>query len=102
MSIEEAIKILNIVSGKEKGVHVYQDVLSRAIEAVLNYIETLKKENETLKRVRSLYQGLNKEKKHCFIEDGYTGKCLGYSFANDDEPCEYCKSCEKISIREED
>ena len=49
MNIEEAIKILNIVSGKEKGVHVYQDVLSRAIETVLQELNMLKKENTDLK-----------------------------------------------------
>lgn len=49
MNIEEAIKILNIVSGKEKGVHVYQDVLSRAIETVLQELNMLEKENTDLK-----------------------------------------------------
>lgn len=49
MNIEEAIKILNIVSGKEKGVHVYQDVLSRAIETVLQKLNMLEKENTDLK-----------------------------------------------------
>lgn len=47
-------------------------------------------------------EGLDKNKKSCFYEDGHTGKCLGYSTYNDDEPCNYCKSCDALSINEED
>ncbi len=63
-------------------------------------MKQLKKEIQRLKICQE--NGLNKEKKHCFNEDGHTGKCLGFSFFNLDEPCEYCKSCEAISISEED
>lgn len=35
MEIQEAIEILNIASNKRKGLHVYQDTLSKAIEVVL-------------------------------------------------------------------
>jgi len=44
---------------------------------------------------------LDKEKQYCFYEDGHTGKCLGYSNFDDDEPCDYCKSCERINTEEE-
>lgn len=33
---------------------------------------------------------------------GHTGKCLGYSFFNDDEPCIYCQTCDAIDIKEDD
>lgn len=46
---------------------------------------------------------LDKDKKTCFYEDGKTGKCLGYATSeNDDEPCDYCKSCNLLSAKEED
>lgn len=48
-----------------------------------------------------LEKGLDKDKQYCFYEDGHTGKCLGYSNFDDDEPCDYCKSCEKINTEEE-
>lgn len=44
---------------------------------------------------------LDKDKQYCFYEDGHTGKCLGYSNFNDDEPCDYCKGCERINTEEE-
>ena len=45
---------------------------------------------------------LDREKKTCFYEDGHTGKCLGYSTYNDDEPCYYCKKCDAINVKESD
>ena len=69
-------------------------------EIILQYIKQLKQENINLKIM--LNNGLDKNKKHCFNEDGNTGKCLGYSFFNDDEPCIYCKSCEALSIKGDD
>ncbi len=69
------------------------------IEILLEIIEQLEKENKILKI--QLKGNLDKDKKTCFNEDGHTGKCLGYSTINDDEPCEYCKTCEALSIKEE-
>lgn len=63
------------------------------IEIILQYAENLE---------NVLELGLNKDKQHCFNEDGNTGKCLGYGAFNDDEPCEYCKTCERLSIKETD
>lgn len=65
-------------------------------EIILSYIEQLEIDNKNLNMI--LEKGLNKEKQYCFNEDGNTGKCLGYG---DDEPCDYCKSCERINIKEE-
>jgi len=62
---------------------------------VKEYVEKLETENTNLKNILEL--GLNKEKQYCFNEDGHTGKCLGYG---NDEPCDYCKSCERLSIKE--
>lgn len=79
-----------------------KSILDYAKENVIlkNEIKKLKKKNQNLKIKQ---EGcLSREKKYCFNEDGHTGKCLGYSFFNDDEPCEYCKGCEAISISEED
>lgn len=70
------------------------------IKAVLNYIEQLEQENRRLKV--GLNNGLNKDQKNCFYEDGKTGKCLGYSFFNNDEPCIYCQTCEALSIKRGD
>ena len=56
-------------------------------------------ENRKLKV--GINNGLDKEKKGCFYEDGHTGKCLGYSFFNDDEPCIYCQTCDAINIKED-
>lgn len=39
MNKEEAIEILNIAIGKRKGVHVYQNELTKAIETVLSILE---------------------------------------------------------------
>ncbi len=64
---------------------------------IREYIEQLETENTKLKQVLEL--GLNKEKQYCFNEDGHTGKCLGYG---NDEPCNYCKGCERLSIKEDD
>ena len=79
-----------------------KDVLDYARENVSlkTEIKQLKKENQRLKIIQE--NGLNKEKRHCFNEDGNTGKCLGFSYFNFDEPCEYCKSCEAINIKEND
>lgn len=63
-------------------------------------IKQLKRENRELKV--GINNGLDKEKKGCFYEDGHTGKCLGYSFFNDDEPCVYCQTCDAINIKEDD
>ena len=67
---------------------------------LLQYIDQLEQENINLKiRFNNV---LDKNKKYCFIADGNTEKCLGYSNINDDEPCEYCKSCEALSIKGDD
>ena len=71
-----------------------------AIETLLQYIDQLEQENKNLKMV--LDSGLDKNKKYCFNEDGNTGKCLGYSNVDDDEPCKYCKSCEAINVKGDD
>ena len=63
-------------------------------------IKQLKRENRKLKV--GINNGLDKEKKSCFYEDGHTGKCLGYSFFNDDEPCIYCQTCDAINVKEDD
>ena len=69
-------------------------------EIILQYIDQLEQENINLKiRFNNV---LDKNKKYCFIADGNTEKCLGYSNINDDEPCEYCKSCEALSIKGDD
>lgn len=39
MNKEETIEILNIAIGKRKGVHVYQNELTKAIETVLSILE---------------------------------------------------------------
>ncbi len=67
---------------------------------IREYIEQLETKNTKLKQIQEL--GLNREKQYCFNEDGHTGKCLGYSSFNNDEPCNYCKSCERLSIKEDD
>ena len=70
------------------------------IKTLLQYIKQLERQNRKLKI--GLNNGLDKDKKTCFYEDGHTGRCLGYSFFNNDEPCIYCKTCEALSIKEED
>lgn len=60
-------------------------------------IDKLKEENAKLNNILEL--GLNKKTQSCFNEDGNTGKCLGYG---NDEPCDYCKSCDRINIKEDD
>ena len=77
----------------------YTKVCRDSMEILLQYIDQLEQENINLKIV--LDRGLDKNKKYCFNEDGNTGKCLGYSNVDDDEPCEYCKSCEALSIGDE-
>lgn len=62
-------------------------------------LKKLQKENRKLKV--GINNGLDKDKKSCFYEDGHTGKCLGYSFFNDDEPCIYCQTCDAINIKED-
>ena len=68
-----------------------------AYKTILEYVKQLEAENKNLNMI--LETGLNKDKQYCFNEDGNTGKCLGYG---DDEPCEYCKTCERLSIKETD
>lgn len=85
-----------IENAKNKGVLDY----ARENVSLKMEIKELKKKNQNLKIKQN--GCLSKEKKYCFNEDGNTGKCLGYSFFNDDEPCEYCKGCESINISEED
>ena len=76
------------------------DELIEIQETLLQHIKQLEQENRKLKI--ALNNGLDKDKKTCFYEDGHTGRCLGYSFFNNDEPCIYCKTCEALSIKEED
>lgn len=51
MNEEEVIKVLNIASGKTKGVHIYQNTLREAIETVLNLLEKKDKQIEELKEI---------------------------------------------------
>ncbi len=80
------------------------DYITREMDKSANiledYIKQLEQENKNLKMI--LDSGLDKNKKYCFNEDGNTGKCLGYSNVDDDEPCEYCKTCEALSIKGDD
>lgn len=62
------------------------------LETLLQYIEELETANNELDR----------DKRTCFYEDGNTGKCLGYSSINDDESCEYCKTCEALGVKGDD
>lgn len=57
--------------------------------------------NDEQNREERVEELLDKNRQYCFNEDGHTGKCLGYSRFDDDEPCDYCKSCEKINTEEE-
>ena len=107
--IEEAKKFLWDIddyltehSTDENGNVIDEDMNEKAtkINNANYYIMQLEQENKNLKKI--LNNGLDKNKKYCFNEDGNTGKCLGYSNINDDEPCEYCKSCEALSIKGED
>lgn len=79
----------------KEGLRLYNIIMK-----ILDKNEQLETENKNLKNI--LNAGVNKEKQYCFNEDGNTGRCLGYSNIFDDEPCEYCKSCEKINIKEDD
>lgn len=89
-------QILNFIEdAKNKG------LLEYARENVKLKAELKKLQNENRKLKVGLNNGLDKEKKSCFYEDGHTGKCLGYSFFNDDEPCIYCQTCEAINIKED-
>lgn len=74
--------------------------LNKELEKKNKIIKQLKKENRELKIGTN--NGLDKNKRNCFYEDGHTGKCLGYSFFNDDEPCIYCQTCETLSIKGDD
>lgn len=67
------------------------------LNKLFKYIEQLETDNKNLNMI--LEEGLNKEKQYCFNEDGNTEKCLGHG---NDEPCDYCKSCKKINIKEFD
>ena len=81
--------------------YIYKHLeLNSAIKTLLQYIQELERENRKFKVGIDI--GLNKDKKTCFYKDGNTGKCLGYSNVNDDEPCEYCKTCEALSIKGDD
>lgn len=71
-----------------------------ALETIMQELRRLQRENRNLKVGRD--GGLDKDKKCCFYEDGNTGKCLGYSYFNNDEPCIYCQTCDAISIKEDD
>jgi hypothetical protein len=94
-------QILNFIENSKVKNVGDKDILDHVKENVSlkAKIKQLKKENQNLKIVQE--NGLNKEKKYCFNEDGHTGKCLGYSFFNDDEPCIYCQTCDAINIKEE-
>lgn len=85
-----------IENAKNKGVLDY----ARENVSLKMEIKELKKKNQNLKIKQN--GCLSKEKKYCFNEDGNTGKCLGYSFFNDDEPCIYCQTCDAINIKEGD
>ena len=74
--------------------------MDRSADVLEEYIKQLEQENINLKMV--LDNGLNKNEKYCFYEDGKTGKCLGYSNVDDDEPCEFCKSCEALNVQGDD
>ena len=74
--------------------------MDRSADILEEYIKQLEEENKNLKMV--LENGLDRNKKYCFNEDGNTGKCLGYSNVDDDEPCKYCKSCEAINVKGDD
>ncbi len=80
-----------------KGCYYIADHTKSDLDNIFKYIEQLETENRRLKV--GINGGLDKDKKNCFYEDGHTGKCLGYG---DDEPCDYCKNCEKLSIKEDD
>ena len=95
--LDSLIKCMNI--NKKVNVILYKED-KQAIETFLQYVDQLEQENINLKIV--LDDGLDKNKKYCFYEDGNTGKCLGYSNVDDDEPCEYCQSCEALSIKGDD
>lgn len=93
---EEITKLFTYIRQLEQEVELSKFVH----ECDLDRIHQLEQENINLKMV--LDNGLNKNKKYCFYKDGNTGKCLGYSNVNDDEPCEYCKTCEALSIKGDD
>lgn len=95
---EDLIEIIRIF--KRNGIENYCITKNETIETLLQYIDQLEQENINFKMV--LDDGLDKNKKYCFNEDGNTGKCLGYSNVDDDEPCEYCKTCEALSIKGDD
>lgn len=106
MLSEEEKKLLKIFKAqvaKEETeyftVNAYTQLLYDSHKTALNLINRLQNENRQLKVGLN---GLDKEKKGCFYEDGHTGKCLGYSFFNDDKPCIYCQTCDAISIKESD
>ena len=75
-------------------------IAQHIIQKQKDKIDELEQENKNLEMVLEIE--LDKNKKYCFNEDGNTGKCLGYSNVNDDEPCEYCQSCEALSIKGDD
>lgn len=90
-------QILNFIEeDKNKGILEYVKENVR----LKTELKKLQKENRQLKV--GLNGGLDKDKRECFYEDGHTGKCLRYSFFNNDEPCIYCQTCEAINIKEED
>ncbi len=97
MLSEEDIKHIKSTLKENKDYIFEFDDDNIKIEYIVEYIDQLENENINLKQIHEL--GLNKEKQYCFNEDGHTGKCLGYG---NDEPCNYCKGCERLSIREDD
>ena len=84
-----------------------QEEMREDLKIVLNefkklYNRNIKLEQENNNLKNALNNELDRDQKTCFYEDGHTGKCLGYSNVDDDEPCEYCKSCEALNVQGDD
>lgn len=90
-----AIEILELLVVLEVEKEVSKEYQQNHIDQLIKII------NDEQNRVERVEELLDKNKQYCFNEDGHTGKCLGYSRFDDDEPCDYCKSCEKINTEEE-
>lgn len=58
---KQAIEILNIAIGKRKGVHVYQNELTKAIKKVLNLLEKKDKEIQFQKEINKTEQNRHKQ-----------------------------------------
>ena len=95
--LESTVQAQNMVHNYD--VNMIDEVKGEAVK-LYKEIRQLEQENKALKG--TLSNELDRDKKNCFYEDGNTGKCLGYSNVNDDEPCEYCESCEALSIKGDD